>query len=92
MNRKGQIGNFVEPEGSKWNISRQTDPKWNTGIRSRGQIGIREDKMEYLTVEGTKWNIITLIFLLAKLETLIRFLLGKHLHDIDIDGWLAWLN
>eukprot|EP01047_Picozoa_sp_COSAG01_P104357 COSAG01_NODE_33691_length_560_cov_1.034707_1_plen_79_part_10 len=46
--------------------------------------------MEYLTVEGTKWNIITLIFLLAKLGTLIRFLLGKHLHDIDIDGWLAW--
>ena len=57
MHRKGQIGNFVEPEGPKWQLSPQTDPKWKSGIRSRGRIGIRGDKMEYLRVEGTNWNI-----------------------------------
>jgi hypothetical protein len=30
---------------------------WNS---IEGQIGIRGDKMEYLTVEGTKWNTVDL--------------------------------
>ena len=46
-NQKTQNGNF----------HCQTDPRWKSGIRSRGQIGNRRDKMETSTVRGTKWKL-----------------------------------
>ena len=57
----GHIGIYVEEEGPIWNILPQNDPNWNTGIRQRDQIGIWGTNMEYLGVEGPKWNITLLL-------------------------------
>jgi hypothetical protein len=72
---KGHIGIFVEPEGPKWNISPQHDPKWNTGIRSRGQIGIRRDKMEYLGSKGQ--NGISPFFLKRQVVQVLSQIMGE---------------
>ena len=47
----------VEPEGPKWNISPQNDPKWNSEISTEGPNRNISPKMEYLGVEGPKWNV-----------------------------------
>eukprot|EP01047_Picozoa_sp_COSAG01_P023733 COSAG01_NODE_1445_length_10281_cov_33.445099_2_plen_139_part_00 len=54
---RGHNGIYVEKEGPKLNIPPQNDPNWNTEIRRRYQIGIWGTNMEYLGVEGPKWNI-----------------------------------
>ena len=59
---RGQFSFDPEPRKqadkfSNWNIPPQNDPNWNTEIRRRDQIGIWGTNMEYLGVEGPKWNI-----------------------------------